>query len=152
MSRNKPSNKGRLLVITLSLLTALSFIFSAVACQQALKLSIATESASSYDDPTTELIAAKPSRHPLAIFMPKICLTTNQQFYNGINKNTSVKQASLIYSASHSAIRYGGLIEPNTIPLAGNKLSRLLAVVDARSPFFVSEIKLTKLIGGHHYA
>lgn len=152
MSQNKPSNKGRLLVITLSLLTALSFIFSAVACQQALKLSIATDNASSYDNRTTKLLAAKPSRHPLAIFMPKICLTTNQQFYNGINKNTSVKQASLIYSADNSAIRYGGLIEPNTIPLAGNKLSRLVTVVDARSPIFVSKIKLTKLLGGHNHA
>lgn len=113
---------------------------------------IATNSASGYDDPTTKYSAAKPSRHPLAIFMPKICLTTNQQLYNGINKNTSVKQASLIYSADNSAVRYGGLIEPNTIPLAGNKLSRLNTVVEARLPLSVSEIKLTKYSGGHNHA
>ena len=113
---------------------------------------IATDSASGYDDLTTELLAAKPSRHPLAIFMPKICLTTNQRFNSGINKNTSVKQARLIYSADNSAIRYGGLIEPNTIPFAGNKLSRLNTVVDARSPIFVSKSKLTKYSGGHNHA
>ena len=122
-------------------------VFNALSCPPK---AIATDGASGYDDLTTKLLAAKPSRHPLAIFMPKICLTTNQQFYNGVNKNTSVKQASLIYSADNSAVRYGGLIEPNTIPLAGNKLSRLVTVVEARLPLSVSEIKLTKLLGGYH--
>ena len=102
---------------------------------------------------TTKLLAVKPSRHSLAIFVPKTCLTTNQQATTGMNKNTSVFiQARHIFGAVTGANIYDGLIEPNTKPLAGNKLNRLLAVVKTRHPIFMGDNKLTNLIGGHNHA
>lgn len=112
---------------------------------------IATDTNSGYDSPTTKLLAVKPNRHSLAIFVPKICLTTNQKINKSMNKNTSALQASHVYSIGHSAIHYGGLIKPNKIPFMGNKLSRLVTVVETRPPLFVGEIKLTKLLGVIHH-
>ena len=43
---------------------------------------------------TTNCSAAKPSRHSLAIFMSKICLTNYQRFTNDINTNISALQTS----------------------------------------------------------
>ncbi|MDN3397674.1 hypothetical protein QL919_02900 [Psychrobacter sp. APC 3426] len=103
-----------------------------------------------YYRPTTKLIAVKPSRHTLAIFVPIICLTTNQQMNKGINKNKSALQARHKYSTVESANIYDGLIEPNTIAFVVNKLNRLLAVVKTRRPFFMGDHKLTNLIGAIH--
>lgn len=103
-----------------------------------------------YYSSTTKLIAVKPSRHTLAIFVPRICLTTNQQINKGINKNKSALQERHKYSTFESANIYDGLIEPNTIALVVNKLNRLLAVVKTRRPFFMGDHKLTNLIGAIH--
>ncbi|MBK3393721.1 hypothetical protein IQ457_07175 [Psychrobacter sp. M9-54-1] len=100
-----------------------------------------------YYSPTTKLLAVKPNRHSLAIFVPKICLTNYQRFTNGINKNTSALQARHKYSTVESANIYDGLIEPNTRPFWGNKLNRLVTVVKTRRPFFMGDYKLTKLLG-----
>lgn len=104
-----------------------------------------------YYSPTTKLIAVKPSRHILAIFVPRICLTTNQQINKGINKNKSALQTRHKYSTVESANIYDGLIEPNKIALVVNKLNRLLAVVKTRHPFFMGDKKLTNLIGAIHH-
>lgn len=114
---------------------------------------IATNTNNGYYSPTTKLIAVKPSRHSLAIFVPKTCLTTNQQATTGMNKNTSVFiQARHIFSAVTGANIYDGLIEPNTKAFTVNKLNRLLAVVKTRHPIFMGDNKLTNLIGGHNHA
>lgn len=104
-----------------------------------------------YYSPTTKLLAVKPNRHSLAIFVPKICLTNYQRFTNGINKNTSALQSRHKFSAVKSANIYDGLIEPNTRPFWGNKLNRLVTVVKTRRPFFMGDYKLTKLLGTIHY-
>jgi hypothetical protein len=104
-----------------------------------------------YDDLTTKLIAVKPSRHTLAIFMSKICMITNQQVNKSMRKNKSALQARHIFSAI-GANFYDGLIEPNTTAFTVNKLNRLLAVVKTRHPlFFIGDQKLTNLIGGSHH-
>ena len=103
-----------------------------------------------YYSPTTKLLAVKPNRHSLAIFVPKICLTNYQRFTNGINKNKSALQARHKYSTVESANIYDGLIEPNTIALVVNKLNRLVTVVKTRRPFFMGDYKLTKLLGAIH--
>ena len=108
---------------------------------------------SRYYSLTTKLLAVKPSRHSLAIFVPKTCLTTNQQATAGMNKNTSVFiQARHISSAVTGANIYDGLIEPNTTAFTVNKLNRLVTVVKTRHPIFMGDNKLTKLLGGHHNA
>ena len=113
--------------------------------------SLVTTDNTGYHSPTTKLIAVKPSRHSLAIFVPKTCLTTNQQATTGMNKNTSVFiQARHIFSAVTGANIYDGLIEPNTKAFTVNKLNRLLAVVKTRHPIFMGDNKLTNLIGGYH--
>lgn len=114
-----------------------------------LKQFIASIDNRGYDCLTTKLIAVKPNRHTLAIFMPKICLTTNQQVNKGIRKNKSPLGARHIFSTVKSANIYDGLIEPNTKALVVNKLNRLLAVVKTRHPFFMGGKKLTKLIGAY---
>lgn len=104
-----------------------------------------------YYSPTTKLLAVKPNRHSLAIFVPKICLTNYQRFTNGINKNTSALQSRHKFSTVKSANIYDGLIEPNTRPFWGNKLNRLVTVVKTRRPFFMGDYKLTKLLGTIHH-
>ena len=104
-----------------------------------------------YHSLTTNCSAAKPSRHSLAIFMPKICLTNYQRFIKGINQNTSALQARHKYSTGIGANIYDGLSGPNTIPLVGNKLRRLNTVVNNLSPsFFAGDNKLTNCSGGYH--
>ena len=118
-----------------------------------MKQAIATDDNSRYYSLTTKLLAVKPSRHSLAIFVPKTCLTTNQQATTGMNKNTSVFiQARHISSAVTGANIYDGLIEPNTTAFTVNKLNRLVTVVKTRHPIFMGDNKLTKLLGGHHNA
>lgn len=80
---------------------------------------------------TTKLLTVKPNRHTSAIFTPSACTLT------GVN--TSYLD-TLVSSA------YGGLIEPNTTPLVGNKFSRLVAVVETCQPY-LGLVNLTKLLG-----
>lgn len=102
---------------------------------------------------TTNCSAAKPSRHSLAIFMPKICLTNYQRFTNGINTNTSALQSRHKYSVDNIGTNtYDGSSEPNKIPLWGNKLRRLNTVVNGLSPsFFAGDNKLTNCSGAIHH-
>ena len=105
-----------------------------------------------YYSPTTNCSAAKPSRHSLAIFMSKICLTNYQQFTTDINTNTSALQTSHKYSADNvGANIYDGLSGPNKIPLVGNKPRRLNTVVNNLSPFFLGGNKLTNCSGAIHH-
>ncbi len=104
-----------------------------------------------YHSLTTNCSAAKPSRHSLAIFMSKICLTNYQRFTNDINTNISVLQTSHKYSTDTiGANIYDGLSGPNKIPLVGNKPRRLNTVVNNLSPFFLGGNKLTKCSGAIH--
>ena len=101
-----------------------------------------------YHSLTTNCSAAKPSRHSLAIFMSKICLTNYQRFTNDINTNISALQASHKYSTDNvGANIYDGLSGPNKIPLVGNKPRRLNTVVNNLSPFFLGGKKLTNCSG-----
>ena len=116
-----------------------------------IKQAVATDDSSGYHSLTTNCSAAKPSRHSLAIFMPKTCLTNYQRFIKGINQNTSALQARHKYSTGIGANIYDGLSGPNTIPLVGNKLRRLNTVVNNLSPsFFAGDNKLTNCSGGYH--
>lgn len=92
---------------------------------------------------TTKLIAVKPNRNLLAIFVPKIHRATNFMIATGAKRH--------IYSLLHYGViaSYGRLIRPNKRPFTGNKSSRLLAVVETRPPFLSVGIQTTKLIGGY---
>jgi len=154
-NRKQTGKRGLLLRFTIFMawVAGIGLLLSLVACQQVQAKQIATDDNSGYHSPTTKLIAVKPSRHSLAIFVPKTCLTTNQQATTGMNKNTSVFiQARHISSAVTGANIYDGLIEPNTKAFTVNKLNRLLAVVKTRHPIFMGDNKLTNLIGGHNHA
>ena len=140
-------------IIFIAWVAGIGLLLSLIACQPVNAKPIATDDNSGYHNHTTKLIAVKPSRHSLAIFVPKTCLTTNQQATTGMNKNTSVFiQARHIFSAVTGANIYDGLIEPNTTAFTVNKLNRLLAVVKTRHPIFMGDNKLTNLIGGHNHA
>ena len=106
-----------------------------------------------YYSGTTNCSAVKPSRHPLAIFMSKICLTNYQRFTNDINTNISALQTSHKYSTDTiGANIYDGLSGLNKIPLVGNKPRRLNTVVNNLSPsFFAGGNKLTNCSGAIHH-
>lgn len=97
---------------------------------------------------TTKQTAAKPSRHSLAIFAPKICEATTP------TDTTGAKPSHISTHASQGAlICYGGLIGANTTPFAGNNPSRLFAVVESRHPMRLHGVaNLTKQTGGHNHA
>ena len=152
-NRNEPHKRGLLLsfIIFMAWVAGIGLLLSLAACQPVQAKPIATDDNSSYHSLTTKLLAVKPSRHSLAIFVPKTCLTTNQQATTGMNKNTSVFiQARHISSAVTGANIYDGLIEPNTTAFTVNKLNRLVTVVKTRHPIFMGDNKLTKLLGGYH--
>ena len=154
-NRTQPYKRGLLLsfIIFIAWVAGIGLLLSLIACQPVNAKPIATDDNSGYHSLTTKLLAVKPSRHSLAIFVPKTCLTTNQQATTGMNKNTSVFiQARHIFSAVTGANIYDGLIEPNTKAFTVNKLNRLLAVVKTRHPIFMGDNKLTNLIGGHNHA
>ncbi len=101
-----------------------------------------------YYNLTTNCSAVKPNRHPLAIFMSKICLTNYQRFTNDINTNISALQASHKYSTDTiGANIYDGLSGPNKRPPVGNKPRRLYTLVNNLSPFFSGGNKLTNCSG-----
>ena len=152
-NRNEPHKRGLLLsfIIFMAWVAGIGLLLSLIACQPVQAKPIATDDNSGYHSPTTKLLAVKPNRHSLAIFVPKTCLTTNQQATTGMNKNTSVFiQARHISSAVTGANIYDGLIEPNTKAFTVNKLNRLVTVVKTRHPIFMGDNKLTKLLGGYH--
>ena len=152
-NRNEPHKRGLLLsfIIFMAWVAGIGLLLSLIACQPVNAKPIATDDNSGYHSLTTKLLAVKPSRHSLAIFVPKTCLTTNQQATTGMNKNTSVFiQARHISSAVTGANIYDGLIEPNTKAFTVNKLNRLVTVVKTRHPIFMGDNKLTKLLGGYH--
>ena len=152
-NRNEPHKRGLLLsfIIFMAWVAGIGLLLSLIACQPVNAKPIATDDNSGYHSLTTKLLAVKPSRHSLAIFVPKTCLTTNQQATTGMNKNTSVFiQARHISSAVTGANIYDGLIEPNTKAFMVNKLNRLVTVVKTRHPIFMGDNKLTKLLGGYH--
>lgn len=152
-NRNEPYKRGLLLrfIIFMAWVAGIGLLLSLIACQPVNAKPIATDDNSGYHSLTTKLLAVKPSRHSLAIFVPKTCLTTNQQATTGMNKNTSVFiQARHISSAVIGANIYDGLIEPNTKAFTVNKLNRLVTVVKTRHPIFMGDNKLTKLLGGYH--
>ena len=112
------------------------------------KQSFTSDDNKRYYNPTTNCSAAKPSRHSLAIFMSKICLTNYQRFTNDINTNISALQASHKYSTDTiGANIYDGLSGPNKRPPVGNKPRRLNTVVNNLSPFFSGGNKLTNCSG-----
>ena len=152
-NRNEPHKRGLLLsfIIFMAWVAGIGLLLSLISCQPVNAKPIATDDNSGYHSLTTKLLAVKPSRHSLAIFVPKTCLTTNQQATTGMNKNTSVFiQARHISSAVTGANIYDGLIEPNTTAFTVNKLNRLVTVVKTRHPIFMGDNKLTKLLGGYH--
>lgn len=152
-NRNEPHKRGLLLsfIIFMAWVAGIGLALALLACQPVQAKPIATDDNSGYHSLTTKLLAVKPSRHSLAIFVPKTCLTTNQQATTGMNKNTSVFiQARHISSAVTGANIYDGLIEPNTTAFTVNKLNRLVTVVKTRHPIFMGDNKLTKLLGGYH--
>ena len=112
---------------------------------------LASDTNSRYDVRTTTRSGAKPSPQSLAIFVPKICLINTQQVTTGTDKKVTSSNR-YIYGAGHRAVRYDGLIEPNTTALAVNKLRLLLESVKTRPTlFFMLDQKLTKLIGVIHH-
>ena len=152
-NRTQPHKRSLLLsfIIFMAWVAGIGLLLSLIACQPVQAKPIATDDNSGYHSPTTKLLAVKPNRHSLAIFVPKTCLTTNQQATTGMNKNTSVFiQARHISSAVTGANIYDGLIEPNTKAFTVNKLNRLVTVVKTRHPIFMGDNKLTKLLGGYH--
>jgi hypothetical protein len=154
-AHNRKQTPKRSLLLSFILFMAqvagIGLLLSLIACQPVNAKPIATDDNSGYHSLTTKLLAVKPSRHSLAIFVPKTCLTTNQQATTGMNKNTSVFiQARYISSAVTGANIYDGLIEPNTTAFTVNKLNRLVTVVKTRHPIFMGDNKLTKLLGGYH--
>ena len=154
-NRTQPHKRGLLLsfIIFMAWVAGIGLLLSLIACQPVQAKPIATDDNSGYHSLTTKLLAVKPSRHSLAIFVPKTCLTTNQQATTGMNKNTSVFiQARHISSDVTGANIYDGLIEPNTTAFTVNKLNRLVTVVKTRHPIFMGDNKLTNLIGGHNHA
>ncbi len=88
---------------------------------------------------TTKYSAAKPSRHSLAIFVPKINPTTNRTYNTGAIRH--------IYTlAQHGIVAsYGGFIDLIK-DRHGNKSSRLNTVVTSRRPLMGGH-KLTKYSG-----
>jgi len=102
-----------------------------------------------YYNLTTNCSAAKPSRHSLAIFMSKICLTNYQRFTTDINTNTSALQTSHKYSTDTIGTNIcDGLSGPNKRPFLGNKPRRLNTVVNnLSSHFLASDNTLTNCSG-----
>ena len=93
---------------------------------------------------TTKLLAVKPNRHSLAIFIPKIHGATNPMSTTGIKQRHIY---SLLPIQSGSNASYGGLIRPNTIAFMVNKSSRLVTVVETRPPYTGLGNNTTKLQG-----
>lgn len=105
------------------------------------KNSLPSMAAMNNNSTTTNHTTAKPSRHSLAIFVPRINPTTNRTIAAGAKRH--------IFSLSHNeeVISYDGLMGVNKRP-KGNSPSRLYAVVQSRHPLpLVNVTNLTKHTG-----
>ena len=144
--------RGLLLRFTIFMawVAGIGLLLSLVTCKPASAKQIASDDTSSYHSRTTKHSAAKPSRQPLAIFVSKTDLINTQQVTTDMN-NSLTSSNRYTYDTGHSAVRYDGLSEPNTIPFLGNKFRRLNAIVnDPFYPFFMFDHKHTKRSGGYH--
>ena len=110
------------------------------------KNSLPSMAAMNNNSTTTNHTTAKPSRHSLAIFVPKIYGATNPIIATGAKRHIY----SLLPIQNGSNASYGGLIRPNTIAFMVNKSSRLVTVVETRPPFLSVGIQTTNLLGGYH--
>ena len=137
-------------IIFMAWVAGIGLLLLLVACNQASAKQIATDDNSGYHSLTTKHSAAKPSRQPLAIFVSKTDLINTQQVTTDMNKSVTSSNR-YTYDTGHSAVRYDGISEPNTIPLVGNKFRRLNAVVNVPFyPFFMIDNTHTKHSGGYH--
>ena len=128
----------------------IGLLLSLIACQPVQPKQIASDGNSRYHSPTAIRSGAKPSPQSLAIFVSKTDLINTQQVTTDMN-NSLTSSNRYTYDTGHSAVRYDGLSEPNTIPLVGNKFRRLNAVVNVPFyPFFMIENTHTKHSGGYH--
>ncbi|MGP5272678.1 hypothetical protein ACTXLK_05045 [Psychrobacter faecalis] len=144
--------RGLLLRFTIFMawVAGIGLLLSLVTCKPASAKPIATDDSSGYHSLTTKHSAAKPSRHSLAIFVPKTDLINTQQVTTGTN-NSVTSSYRYTYGTGHSDVSYDGISEPNTIPLVGNKFRRLNAVVNVPFiPFSKKYPTHTKHSGGYH--
>lgn len=94
---------------------------------------------------TTKLLAVKPSRNSLAIFM------LNQGATNLIDTKSIMSCHIFNAYQVERIISYDGLIGVNKKP-KGNSPSRLVAVVESRHPLLLAKVTnsyTSKLLGGH---
>ena len=125
-------------------------LLSLIACQPVSAKPIASDGDSRNHSLTTTRSWAKPSHQSLAIFASKTDLINTQQVTTDMN-NSVTSSNRYTYDTGHSAVRYDGLSEPNTIPFLGNKFRRLNAIVNDLSPYFFTGDKiLTNCSGGYH--
>ena len=137
-------------IIFMAWVAGIVLLLSLVACNQASAKQIASDGNSRYHSPTATRSGAKPSPQSLAIFVSKTDLINTQQVTTDMNKSVTSSNR-YTYDTGHSAVRYDGLSEPNTIPFLGNKFRRLNAIVnDPFYPFFMFDHKHTKRSGGYH--
>ena len=124
--------RGLLLRFTIFMawVAGIGLLLSLVACTPVDAKQIASDGNSRYHSLTTKLLAVKPSRHSLAIFVPKIYGATNPIIATGAKRHIY----SLLPIQNGSNASYGGLIRPNTIAFMVNKSSRLVTVVETRPP------------------
>jgi len=151
---NEPPKYGLLpsFVIFMAWVAGIGLLLSLIACQPVGAKPIASDGDSRNHSLTTTRSGAKPSHQSLAIFVSKTDLINTQQVTTDIN-NSVTSSNRYTYDTGHSAVRYDGLSEPNTIPFLGNKFRRLNAIVnDPFYPFFMSNNKHTKRSGGHNHA
>ena len=148
-SGNQKPRRGKFSVIGFISVMACLFLLLLTASCKPVKSLVTTDN-TGYHSPTTKHSAAKPSRQPLAIFVPKTDLINTQTVTTGTDKNvTSINRYT--YGTGHSDVSYDGTSEPNKTPLWGNKFRRLNAVVVVPFiPFFKNYPTHTKHSGGYH--
>ena len=137
-------------IIFMAWVAGIGLLLSLVAGKPVNAKQIASDGNSRYHSPTATRSGAKPSPQSLAIFVSKTDLINTQQVTTDMNKSVTSSNR-YTYDTGHSAVRYDGLSEPNTIPFLGNKFRRLNAIVnDPFYPFFMFDHKHTKRSGGYH--
>jgi len=149
---NEPPKYGLLpsFIIFMAWVAGIGLLLSLIACQPVSAKPIASDGDSRNHSLTTTRSWAKPSHQSLAIFVSKTDLINTQQVTTDMN-NSVTSSNRYTYDTGHSALRYDGLSEPNTIPFLGNKFRRLNAIVNDLSPYFFTGDKiLTNCSGGYH--
>ena len=151
-NHNEAGKRGLLpsFIIFMAWVAGIGLLLSLVAGKPVNAKQIASDGNSRYHSPTATRSGAKPSPQSLAIFVSKTDLINTQQVTTDMNKSVTSSNR-YTYDTGHSAVRYDGLSEPNTIPFLGNKFRRLNAIVnDPFYPFFMFVHKHTKRSGGYH--